>query len=276
MDIGIITRLHADGKSFDIVRQFGLRTCQLASMAPTLATEANAEAVVRESERSGVRVCAMWGGFPGQGEWNFRKGPVTLGFVPEGLRAERVEAMKRWADFAVWIGAPAVITHCGFIPENATDAQYGPVVDAIREVAEYCGEKGIEFWFETGQETPVVLLRTIERVGTGNLGINLDPANLILYGKGNPVDALDVIGPYVRNVHVKDGFYPTNGDELGEQVAVGKGKVDFPKLFAGLEAQGFRGEWIIEREGRVGEEEKNRDIVETIHYLQKHVAGARV
>jgi sugar phosphate isomerase/epimerase len=80
--------------------------------------------------------------------------------------------------------------------------------------------------------------------------INYDPANLILYGKGNPVEALDVIGPYIRNIHVKDGFYPTDGDQLGRQVAVGQGKVDFPRLLAGLKKLGFQGEWIIEREAK--------------------------
>jgi sugar phosphate isomerase/epimerase len=154
----------------------------------------------------------------GPAEWNFSRGPVTLGLVPEAYRAERVEALKRWADFAANIGAPAIITHCGFIPENLTDPEYPPVVDAIREAAEHCAARGLGFWFETGQETPVVLLRTIERVGTGNLGINLDPANLILYGKGNPIDALDVLGPYIKNVHVKDGFYPTDGSRLGREV----------------------------------------------------------
>lgn len=275
MDIGIITSLSKDGNSFESVRQFGLRTCQLVSWDPSLAVPSVAERIVRESEESGVGVCAMWAGYPGRMVWNFKEGPVTLGLVPEEHRAARVEALKRWADFAVWIGAPAIITHCGFIPENGTDPSYAPVVEAIREVAEYCADKGIGFWFETGQETPVVLLRTIERIGTGNLGINLDPANLILYGKGNPVDALDVFGPYVRNIHVKDGFYPVNGDDLGAQVAVGKGKVDFPKLYEGLQQYGFRGEWIIEREGGVGEDEKNRDIVETIGFLQQLAAGGR-
>ena len=74
-----------------------------------------------------------------------------------------------------------MITHCGFIPENMTDANYAPVVEAIREVALYCKQLGIEFWFETGQESPVVLLRTIKRVDTDNLGINFEPANLIIW-----------------------------------------------------------------------------------------------
>ncbi|WP_409343058.1 sugar phosphate isomerase/epimerase family protein [Paenibacillus sp. MBLB4367] len=173
---------------------------------------------------------------------------------------------KRWVDFAVRIGAPAIITHCGFIPENMTDPAYPAVVEAIREVAEYCDRLGIGFWFETGQETPIVLLRTIERVGTSNLGINLDPANLILYGKGNPIDALDVIGGYVRNVHVKDGFYPTNGNALGREVRTGLGKVNFPLLIRLLKERGFSGELIIERE--VHGEEQERDIRQTVDDLK--------
>src|SRR5690606_31481717 len=148
------------------------------------------------------------------------------------------------ADFAKRIEAPALVTHCGFIPENMTDPNYEGVVEAIREVAQYCESLGLGFWFETGQETPIVLLRTIERVGTSNLGINLDPANLILYGKGNPIDALDVIGSYVRNVHVKDGMYPTNGDSLGKETLVGTGKVQFPALIARLRSIGYDGELI--------------------------------
>ena len=190
---------------------------------------------------------------------------MTLGLVPPEYRAERVASLKRWADFASWIGAPAIITHCGFIPENMTDPNYQPVVDAIRDVAAHCLRLGLGFWFETGQETPVVLLRTIERVGTGNLGINLDPANLILYGKGSPVDALDVIGPYVRNIHVKDGLYPTNGDELGREMPVGQGRVNFPLFIARLSDMGFAGDLIIERE--ISGEQQIRDIRAAVEYL---------
>jgi sugar phosphate isomerase/epimerase len=230
MNIGIITSLRQEGNCFETVKHFGLKVCQLVSWDPALATREMAERVKQESKETGVRVSAMWAGFPGRMIWNFQEGPVTLGIVPEDGRRERMDALKKWADFAAWIGAPAIITHCGFIPENMTDPNYDEVV-----------------------------------------GINYDPANLILYGKGNPVDALDMIGPYIRNIHVKDGFYPTDGEHLGRQVAVGKGKVDFPKLLAGLKQLDFQGEWIIEREGEVGEDEKNRDIIDTIEYLKTSV-----
>ncbi|MDQ6419710.1 sugar phosphate isomerase/epimerase family protein [Paenibacillus sp. LHD-117] len=266
MEIGIFNMLNDSEKCFDHVTRFGLNVCQLGSWDMNLATREIAEKTVKQSIAANVRVSAVWAGVPGPGEWNFREGPTTLGLVPEQYRQVRVEALKKWADFAVWIGAPAIITHCGFIPENMMDSNYEPVVEAIREVAQYCEQRGIEFWFETGQETPVVLLRTIERVGTSNLGINFDPANLILYGKGNPIDALDVIGGYIKNVHVKDGFYPTTGDQLGREVAPGLGKVEFPRFISKLMQSGFNGELIIERE--ISGEEQINDIIKTIEDLK--------
>jgi sugar phosphate isomerase/epimerase len=122
------------------------------------------------------------------------------------------------------------------------------VVDALREVATYCAERDLDFWFETGQETPVVLLRVIETLAMENVAINLDPANLLMYGKANPVDALDVFGAYVRGVHAKDGEYPTNGRELGVEKPLGEGRVDFPTLVSKLKDLGYIGALTIERE----------------------------
>ncbi len=273
MDIGVIHMLDNSSKEnmFQAVSDYGFPVCQLSCWNMELCTPEVARRVVREASEANVRVCAVWAGVPGPAVWNFTEGPVTLGLVPEAYRAERVEALKRWADFAEWIGAPAIITHCGFIPENLTDPEYPAVVAAIREVAEYCESKGLGFWFETGQETPIVLLRTIQRIGTSNLGINLDPANLILYGKGNPIDALDTIGSYVRNIHIKDGLYPTDGERLGEEVKAGTGKVDFPAFVRKLGDIGFKGEYIIERE--ISGEEQRQDILSTTADLKLWLQG---
>jgi L-ribulose-5-phosphate 3-epimerase len=266
MEIGVINRLKNGGKCFDHVRKFGLGVCQLCCWEKELATQEVAETVKKESAASGVRLCAVWAGWSGPQAWNFTEGPLRLGIVPEEYRAFRIAELKKWADFAVMVGAPAIITHCGFIPENMTDPAYAGVVDAIKDIAGYCQERGLGFWFETGQETPVVILRTIEEVGTSNLGINLDPANLILYGKGNPIDALDVFGKYVRNIHVKDGMCPTDGKNLGREVQVGQGRVRFPEFVKKLKAVDFSGEFIIEREIEEGDEQAN-DIRETISNL---------
>ena len=110
------------------------------------------------------------------------------------------------------------------------------------------------------------MLRCFEQVGTDNLGVNLDTANLILYGKANPVDALDVFGKYVRNLHAKDGLYPTNGHDLGTEMPVGQGKVDFPSLFQKLHALGYDGVVTIERE--ISGEQQTKDIMEAKAYLQ--------
>jgi len=273
MDIGVINSLRNGGMCFEPVSRFGLTCCQLSSWDCSLATGAIADAARAEAARAGVRISAVWAGVPGPGEWNFRKGPVTLGLVPAEYRAARVAALKMWADFAKRLGAPAIITHCGFLPENMTDPGFDAVADAIRDVAGYCNERGLEFWFETGQETPVTLLRFIDAVGTGNLGINLDPANLVLYGKGNPIDALDVFGSYVRNIHAKDGFYPTNPYDLGREVPVGAGAVRFPEFVGKLLATGFDGDFIIEREIQEGEQQ-NADIRKTIADLRGWI-GAR-
>jgi sugar phosphate isomerase/epimerase len=112
----------------------------------------------------------------------------------------------------------------------------------------------------------VTLLRTIERLGEDHLGVNLDTANLILYGKANPLDALDVFGRYVRDTHIKDGFYPTDGDNLGRQVPVGEGKVDFPAVIARLKELGYTGPLTIEREIRGAEQD--RDIRAAVEYLR--------
>jgi len=268
MEIGVIHMLDTStqGNMFQVVSEYGFPVCQLCCWDRELCTPEVAERVVREAREANVRICAVWAGVPGPAAWNFVEGPITLGLVPEQYREERIEVLKGWADFAAWIGAPAIITHCGFIPENMTDPEYPRVVEAIREVAAYCESKGIGFWFETGQETPIVLLRTIERVGTSNLGINLDPANLILYGKGNPIDALDTIGSYVKNIHVKDGLYPTDGDQLGEEVRAGTGKVNYPAFIRKLQEIGFTGEYIIERE--IAGEEQRQDILQTANDLQ--------
>ena len=127
-------------------------------------------------------------------------------------------------------------------------------------------ENGQNLLFETGQETPVAMLRCFEVVGTDNLGVNLDTANLILYGKADPVDSLDVFGNLVMNLHAKDGFYPTNGHDLGREVPIGEGKVDFKGLFARLKELGYDSYVTIERE--IKGEKQTLDIRNAKKYLQ--------
>ena len=157
------------------------------------------------------------------------------------------------------------------MPENPYDPNYQGTLNACKEVAERCKKNGQVFLFETGQETPVTLKRAMQdiekSVGKGCVGVNLDPANLLMYGKANPVDALDVFGEYVRGVHGKDGKYPTDGHFLGEEVSIGQGKVNYPVFIARLKEVGYDGDITIERE--ISGEEQKKDILAGKEYLEQ-------
>jgi L-ribulose-5-phosphate 3-epimerase len=185
---------------------------------------------------------------PGPLVWDFLNGPSTIGLVPRATRAARIDALKQTSDFAKLLGIPRVQTHCGFIPENPKNPLYDEVVLAIREVAKHCAANGQDFLMETGQETPTTMSRAILDVDQPNLGVGLDTANLILYGKANPVDAAGIIGPHVKSIHAKDGKWPTDPRKLGKEVLIGTGDVDFEKVFAILRNFGYAGAVTIERE----------------------------
>ena len=230
------------------VKDLGLPTLQACCGPAAYDSDETLERLKKAAAENGVEVSTVWAGLPGPAVWNFTEGPRTIGLVPAQYRPERTEALKKAAAWASRLGAPSITTHCGFIPQDPDDPDYIGTVESLKEVAAACEEHGVEFWFETGQETPITLLRTMEDVGAGNLGINLDPANLLMYGNGNPVDALDVFGIYVRGMHAKDGEYPANGRELGHEKPLGMGRVNFPALMAKLRSMCFSGAVTIERE----------------------------
>ncbi len=228
------------------VADLGLKHCQVHWAAETPLEQG--QALREAADKHGVNIVTLWGMPPGRMVWDFVQGPTTIGLVPPATRSMRTATMENAARVAGAIGVPSITTHLGFIPEFPGDEDYFGTVHAVRSIAQVCQSEGIEFWFETGQETPVTLLRLIEDVGTDNLGINLDPANLLMYGKANPIDAVDVFGQYVRGVHAKDGEYPTDGTHLGVEKPMGEGRVNFPVLVPKLKDKGFRGVLAIERE----------------------------
>ena len=252
---------------FENLVEHGFDNCQLISWTPASWTDENATQLNELTERFGVTISAFWCGWEGPSKWNFYEGQKTLGLVPPEWREIRIKNLTDGADFAKKLGVKNVVTHMGFIPENPYDPKFIPFCDAVRIVAEHCKKNGQNLLFETGQETPVTMLRCFETVGMDNLGVNLDTANLILYGKANPVDALDVFGKYVMNLHAKDGLYPTNGHDLGIETAIGEGKVDFPTLFKKLHELGYDGYVTIERE--ISGEQQTMDILKAKEYLGK-------
>jgi L-ribulose-5-phosphate 3-epimerase len=249
------------------VKKLGFSNCQMSFQGLSVNI---VPALKRAMAESGVRVTAVMELGPGPKVWDFYHGPSTIGLIPVSTRRARIDALKLAADVAQGAGIEAVHTHCGFIPENPNDPVYAEAVAAIHEVAAHCKDRGVLFMCETGQETPITLLRMIEDVGLDNMRVNLDTANLILYGKGNPSDAMDVIGKYVHGLHGKDGLFPTNPKSLGREVAIGQGKVDFRDVMHRLKALNYHGPLTIERE--IEGPEQTKDIVASKVYLEKLIA----
>lgn len=253
--------------AFVRLKEYGFDNCQLCSWDPSLWTDESADFLSHLMRKHGVSISAFWCGWEGPTEWNFYGGQLKLGLVPAEYRETRIKNLCDGSEFAKKLGVTDVVTHMGFIPENPYDPNFEPLCSAIRIVAEYAKKNGQWLLFETGQETPVTMLRCFEAVGVDNLGVNLDTANLILYGKANPVDALDVFGKYIRNIHAKDGLYPTNGKELGTETRLGDGKVDFRALFTKLHELGYDSWVTIERE--IEGNQQVQDILYAKEYLTK-------
>lgn len=244
--------------------------CQLNVWDQSLMTDDNVELIKNLAQKYNITISAMWCGWEGPQVWDFYDGPKTLGLLPSEYREIRIANLKNGLDFAKKLGLKDVATHMGFIPENPYDPEFIPLCNAIKAVAEHAKGNGQYILFETGQETPVAMLRCFEQIGLDNLGVNLDTANLILYGKANPVDALDIIGKYVRNMHAKDGVYPTDGHSLGKETRIGDGKVDFEAVIKKLHQLGYNGYVTIERE--ISGEQQNTDILYAREYLNKIIS----
>ncbi len=250
MALGLLIK-PAEGPEATIsrVKNMGFTNCffsldaYIDKFTPALADELNGLLKKHDVVASTAEVVG-----PGRLVWDFEDGPSTIGLVPRESRSARIDALKQTSDFAKLLNIPQIQTHCGFIPENPRDPLYEEAVLAIQEIAKHCARNGQRFLMETGQETPTTMARAIKDVNQPNLGVGLDTANLILYGKANPVDAVDIIGPHVHAIHAKDGKWPTDPMKLGEEVLIGKGLVDFEAVFTKLHKLGYTGAVTIERE----------------------------
>ena len=217
-------------------------------MFPDQISDENIDRVHRLCETYKIEITSLIGMWSGAAQWNFSAGPVTLGLIPTAYRDRRMAEMRTYCDLAVRLGLRDVSSHMGFIPEYMYDPVYREWIPAMQDLMGYYESKDVYLDFETGQETPITMLRAIKEIGSDRLGVNFDSGNLILYGKANPVDALDILGPYVRGVQAKDARYPTDPAFLGQETALGEGKVDFAALVRRLQECGYNGAITIERE----------------------------
>ena len=271
LPIGVLARIgETPGEVFTKVKDYGLSHCQLASPPEACLYGGKSEALTEEIKKAiketKIIVDSVFISFKGQ-YWDLTKGPGSVGFVPEDTRAERIARACRISSWSRDIGARNVVAHVGFIPEDRTGVPYGHFIDAMREFVSFCGSNGQVFSFETGQETVEVLKYTMEDIGLENIGVNFDPANLILYGMDDPFAVIKKLGRLITNVHCKDGVPPENHGEMGKETRLGDGRVDFKKIIGELYRIGYRGSLTIERE--ISGEQQGRDILHAKTMLEK-------
>ncbi len=255
-------------------RLSGFTNCQLQIWDMGLLSPEEAEKIHLLMKQHSMEVTGLWCGWHGPVSWDFKEGPSVLGLVPAEYRASRTKNLLDGAEFARKLEIKDIITHVGFVPLNCKDPLYTGLVSTLRYITGELGKYGQNFLMETGQEPPVVLRRLMEDVGAENLFINFDPANLMMYGSANPVDALEMLGDKVRSVHAKDGSYPTTGDKLGLEYPIGKGQVDFKALIDRLLNMDYQGPISVEYEIDEWNPKQLKDILEGKMYLEQLIKNS--
>ena len=191
----------------------------------------------------------------------------TVGYVPAATRREREQRSYAVSDFARLLGIPGVAAHIGCLPEDPSDAEYRAVLELVRRVCDHCARNGQTFALETGQEPAAALLEFLHAVDRPNLGVNFDPANMILYGSGEPMEALRTLREHVLTVHCKDGTWPETPGEWGRETPLGDGDVGMERYVRTLREIGYAGPLVIERE--IVGEEQSADIGRAIALLNR-------
>jgi len=270
--IGVIARFddHGTGLPLDKAMESGVSVIQLKVPVAANRTGENAQKILELLKKHGITLTCVVSGFAGE---SYRTIPIvreTVGLVPESTRRERFEDFKSVSDFAKLLGAPSVQFHLGFVPEDTDSQEYKDVVQITRDACDYVFENGQWLNLETGQETGTALLQFIKDVNRLNLHVNFDPANMILYGCGEPNEALRIVGHFVRSTHCKDARWSINpGEEWGEEVLFGTGDINAELFLKTLQSVGYEGPLIIERENKESPEKQFEDILKTIEYLEQ-------
>jgi L-ribulose-5-phosphate 3-epimerase len=194
----------------------------------------------------------------------------TVGFIPPETRQEREERTKQVSDFAAVLGVRSIACHVGFVPEDHEHPDYIAVREMVRRICDHAGHHLQTFALETGQEPAATLLSFFKDVDRPNLRVNFDPANMILYGTGDPIEALRLLAPHVVSVHCKDGDWPPQNvpGALGSERPLGKGSVGMERFVNTLKEIKFTGPLNVEREAE-NQEERIRDIREAVGLLER-------
>jgi sugar phosphate isomerase/epimerase len=249
--IGVFTSLDAGlGVHLEVAQELKIPTVQLHSPHLKSRTKQTADAFLKRLAEAKITLTAVFGGFEGESYADIPTTARTVGIVPETTRAARVAEMKEISDFTKLLGCKTVALHIGFVPDKST-ASYKNLLDVTRDLLDHVAANGQQLNLETGQESADHLLEFLTDVKRNNLFINFDPANMILYGTGDPIDALKKVGKYVRSIHCKDAKWAPEGQRgkaWGSEVPLGDGDVGMENYLRTLKSIGYDGPLTIERE----------------------------
>src|SRR4051812_2271349 len=248
--IGVFASIDAGlGVKLEVARDLGVHTIHLhtphaASRTPQRAAEFN-----KRLADFDIKITCVFAGFEGESYADIPTVKQTVGLMPRETRAERTTELKSIADFARELKVDVVGIHLGFVPHDKSDPEYREMLEITRGVCDHCKRNRQALHLETGQEPVDVLIEFLNDVDRDNLFVNFDPANMILYGAGEPIPALEKLGSRVRSVHCKDATWSERpGETWGREVPLGEGDVDMDAFVKTLKKIGYDGPLTIERE----------------------------
>ncbi|MDR1382401.1 MAG: sugar phosphate isomerase/epimerase [Planctomycetaceae bacterium] len=268
--VGVFASIDAGlGVSLEVACDLGITTVQLHTPHRNSRTPEKAKEFLAKLADYGMTITAVFCGFEGESYESIKITAETVGLVPPLSRAARLVESKEIADFAKLLGVDAIGSHIGFVPHDTHSAEYKDVTAAVRDLCEHLKKNGQRLHLETGQESVEGLLGFIHAVDTDNLFINFDPANLILYGIGDPLGALKKVGKYVRSVHCKDATATkgTPGVDWGAEVPFGAGEVNAEAFLRTLKEIGYDGPLTIEREIPQEPARQKTEIGQAVHLI---------
>ena len=259
----------ADRDHLEEIKGLGVRCGQLGipgSMELTTTAAADWRAALKQQDFTLVTVFAAYNG---ESYADIPTVERTVGFIPGASREEREHRTFQVSDFAAALGVNSIACHVGFVPHDTAHPDYIAVRALVRRIADHAATHGQTFALETGQEPAPVLLNFLKDCERPNLGINFDPANMILYGTGDPIEALGILGPHLLSVHCKDGDWPDKSKPgaLGSEKPLGQGAVGMERFIAKLKEVGFKGPLNIEREAE-NQEHRLADMKAAVGLLQ--------
>lgn len=254
-----------------LLGELGAGIVQIACGDPHHASWDEGDGLPEAAKASGIIMTGAMLGFPGEDYTTPQTIKETGGFGKPEWRAERLERLKWALDRTLALGLSDLTLHAGFLPEVG-DPDRPAMLDTLARAGDLARAKGVTLAFETGQETADLLRATLDDLKSPNIKVNFDPANMLLYDMGDPIRAVEILGPDIRSVHVKDAKRPTVKGEWGAEVPLGQGEVGIDRFIKKLKSVGYIGPLIIERE--VGNQaERVRDVAHGLNYLRECLAN---